>query len=180
VQRVGKVVAPQPVKLFVGFITNDLAILKKAERELMRKFGPVQSESPLFEFNFTSYYTGEFGNNLKRKFICFKRTRSPENAQSIKIQTNRLEEKFSRVGKRRINIDPGYLTLSKVILLTTKDYSHRIHLGKGMYAEVALSYKQKTFRPFAWTYPDYASRGYIDFFNRVRDGLLNELRRPPC
>ncbi|MBI5756814.1 MAG: DUF4416 family protein [Nitrospirae bacterium] len=69
---------------------------------------------------------------------------------------------------RPVNIDPGYITLAKVVLASTKDYSHRVYIGKGIYAEVTLSYENKTFRPFSYTYPDYRSDEYIALFNMAR------------
>ena len=68
-----------------------------------------------------------------------------------------------------VNIDPGYVTLSKLVLATTKDYSHRIYIGKGIYGEVTLQYTKGTFTPFPHTYPDYQTRIAIEFFNQVRD-----------
>ena len=68
-----------------------------------------------------------------------------------------------------MNIDPGYLTLSKVVLLTTKDYTHRIYLAGGIYAEVTLRYKSGTFNPWDWTYPDYKTPEYVNIFNHIRD-----------
>jgi len=111
------------------------------------------------------------GKNLSRKFISFKHLIDPERLVSIKLFTNKLEEKFLWPGssRRKINIDPGYLTLSKLILATTKDFSHRIYLGSGIYAEVTLRYlKNKGFQPWEWTYPDYRSKEYLEIFNQLR------------
>ena len=71
-----------------------------------------------------------------------------------------MRQSFSADGKRNVNIDPGYLTLANVILATTKGYSHRIYLGKGIYGEVTLLYKEKdkTFVPNIFTYSDYQEK----------------------
>lgn len=172
----GKIKFPRPIKFFVGLITNNNSLIEKTRKLLIRKFGPVDCESRLFDFSFTRYYNDEMGENLKRKFLAFEKPVSLENIGSTKILTNRLEEKFSLKGKRKINIDPGYISLSTLVLLTTKEYYHRLYLGKGIYAEVTLYYKDKFFRPFEWTYPDYRSREYLDFFNVVRERYFLQLK----
>jgi hypothetical protein len=62
------------------------------------------------------------------------------------------------------------------VLLTTKNYTHRIYLKHGIYAEVTLYYKDGSFRPWDWTYPDYRTPGYIDFFNRARREYIRSIR----
>jgi len=79
-------------------------------------------------------------------------------------------------GKRRINIDPGFLSLGKLILATTKDQCHRVYLGRGIFAEVTLFYKRKTFNPWPWTYLDYKSQEYIDIFNSIRAIYQKQIR----
>ena len=80
----------------------------------------------------------------------------------------RILKKFLIVKSRQVNIDPGYLDLAKLVLATTKDYAHRIFLRKGVFAEIALSFRGASFSANAWTYPDYASKEYIDIFNQMR------------
>ena len=175
-----RIKCPESVKLFVGLISNDIALINNIERVLVKRFGPVDFESNIFDFNCTAYYNEEFGENLKRKFLSFRKLINIERAAAIKILTNKLEKKFSLDGKRRINIDPGYLSLSKLVLLTTKDFSHRIYLGRGIYAEATLRYTNKTFQPFEWSYPDYRSDDYVGFFNKVREGYARQSRCPKC
>lgn len=137
-----------------------------------RKFGHISSRSELFDFTHTDYYTEEMGPNLKKIFYVFERPIPLQKLVDVKIYTNRLEAKFSKrekgIMRRQVNLDPGYLSLNKVVLASTKDYSHRLYLGKGIYGEVTLFFKNKTFTPFPWTYPDYQTPGYIKFFNSVR------------
>jgi len=163
------------VKLFVGIFSADQALFPDIKRRLERIFGPTDSESPVIDFAHTGYYAVEFGTGLRRQFFTFRRSRRIEGIHRAKILTNRLENRFMRNGKRRVNIDPGYLTLSKVALLTTKDYTHRIHLGAGIYAEVTLYYKDGSYRPWPWTYPDYRSESFIGMFNRMRDRSRKEV-----
>ena len=72
---------------------------------------------------------------------------------------------------RKVNIDPGYITLSKLVLASTKDFSHRIYIGKGIYAETTLRYVNGTFGAIDTTYPDYQTQLAIEFFNSCREYL---------
>ena len=163
----GQIKKPKPAKLIVGFIFRDELTLCKAERLLERKFGKIDFESQVLAFGHTDYYEAEFGKDLLRKFISFKKLAPPQNLSKIKIATNLIERKLSS-GTRRINIDPGYLDMAKLVLATTKDYKHRIYIGRGIYAEVTLRYENKAFKPWEWSYPDYKSDEYIAIFNRIR------------
>lgn len=157
-----------PVKLIVGFIFKDEDILKKAQCYLVKYFGKIDFESKIIPFTYTSYYDKEFGKDLKRKFISFDKLIAPHKLSDIKVFTNKIEKKLSDGACRRINIDPGYLDLAKLILATTKDYAHRIYLNNGIYAETTLFYKDKNFRFWEWTYPDYRTSEYIEVFNSIR------------
>ncbi|PIU41249.1 MAG: DUF4416 domain-containing protein [Candidatus Omnitrophica bacterium CG07_land_8_20_14_0_80_42_15] len=162
-------------KLIVGFIYKDDAILEKVEDLLAKRFGPIDKISPTFLFTHTKYYEKEMGDNLKRKFISFERLIAPEKIWIIKLLSNKLETRFSSNENRTINIDPGYLNLSKVVLLTTKDYTHRIYLGRGIFAEVTLAFKDNSFRPLDHTYPDYRSAEYIGLFNAIRETYKSQI-----
>lgn len=170
----GKVRAPHKVKLFVGLISNDTELLKSIIPFLEKKLkNKADFKSELLDFSFTDYYNDEMGSGLKRRFLALKKTVSLENIHKFKILTNKIEKKYSVNGKRMINIDPGYIDLSKLVLFSTKDYSHRIHVGNGIFAEITLSYKGKSFTPCELTYPDYRTSAYISIFNKIRDVYKN-------
>lgn len=143
---------------------------------MRRRFGEIDFESAVFDFAQTDYYREELGPGLKRQFISFKKLILPERLSKIKNFTNKIERKLSGSGRRRVNIDPGYICLSKLVLASTKDYKHRIYLGGGIYAEITLIYQGKTFVPWECTYPDYRSPEYISVFNRIRENLAQELK----
>jgi hypothetical protein len=163
---------PEPVRLFIGMLSGDPKLFSAAVNILTKKFGPVRLESEIIPFEFTDYYTPEMGKNLWRKFVAFKRMVSPEKLAAIKLFTNRLEETYSRNKKRRINLDPGLLTPARVILASTKDFSHRIYLKSGIYAEITLLFRKGKFEMLAWTYPDYRTESYLKFFSALR-GIKN-------
>jgi hypothetical protein len=175
---VAEVKEHKPTKLVVGMFTNRLKLFEEVLRILRKKYGPIDYESPLLPFDKTDYYEEEFGKDLKRKFYSFKRLIKAEELPRIKILTNNLEKKFGgKRGNRSINLDPGYLAPAKLVLATTKDYQHRIYYGKGIYGEVTLRYKKKSFIPWEWTYPDYRTKGCIEIFNHIRKIYMEQLRQ---
>jgi len=165
----GKTTKHNRVKLIGGFIFKEERLLNKVRGLLEAKFGDIDFESKALDFKYTDYYKKELGTDLKKVFVSFKRLIEPQSLPQIKILTNKIEKKFSIGLTRQINIDPGYLELSKLVLATTKDFKHRIFLDNGIYAEVTLYYGNKSFRPWEWTYPDYKSNEYIEIFNQIRE-----------
>ena len=164
----GRIKLHKPVKLITGFIFNKEEYFIKAKKILEKRFGKVDFESNLMPFTHTDYYEKEMGKNLNRKFISFKKLISPKDLPKIKISTNKIELKLSGQSSREINIDPGYLDSSKLILASTKDYKHRIYINRGIFGEVTLFYQDKTFHPWEWTYPDYKTQDYIQISNQIR------------
>jgi hypothetical protein len=161
-----------PVKLIIGLIGRE-TMLDKAAGILSRKFGSIDYVSPRLDFRYTDYYTAEMGSGLQRQFLSFKKPIAPGDLVRIKRWCNTVEQRcFSSGGNRGVNIDPGYLTLSKLVLATTKDHQHRLYLGKGIFAEVTLRFRNKTFMKWDWTYPDYCSPEYIGIFNHIRNTLV--------
>lgn len=173
----GKAIRHQPVKLIVGFIFKDPRLLDKAKKTLSKHFQETDFESVPLDFNYTDYYEKELGKDLKKVFVSFKKLVLPESLAKIKILTNGLESRLSTGNKRLINIDPGYLELSKLVLATTKDFTHRIYLGSGIFAEGTLFYENKSFRPRAWTYPDYRTQEYINIFNQIRQIYAEQIKK---
>jgi len=164
-----KLTPPLPVKFICAFIYSSEDIYNKTKKILTSRFGPIDFESKLIDFNFTDYYTQEMGKPLWRKFISFKKLRRPEKFDKIKRFCVSLEKRFAIGNKRIVNIDPGYLNEAKLVLTTTKDFSHRIYLRKGIFAEVTLSYHERDFEHFPTTFPDYRTRLYKDTFLSIRD-----------
>jgi len=161
-------------------IANDEAIFQQALAPLEIRLGPADYQSDFIAFTFTRYYEKEMGSSLLRKFFSFENLVDPAILPGIKLAANRIEEELSieSGGKklRRVNIDPGYLALSKLVLATTKDRSHRIYIGEGIYAEVTLQYQGKSFCPWYWTYPDYQTGQYISIFNHIRKEYASKLK----
>lgn len=166
-----------PVKLITGFVFSDESYFHKTKSALERKFGKTDFVSVTLEFSHTDYYETEFGRNLKRKFISFQKLIPAQRLAAIKNITNKLENKLSSGAKRKINIDPGYLDMAKVVLASTKDFNHRIYLDKGIFAEITLFYQDKGFKPREWTYPDYRTPEYNAIFCRIREIYANQIKK---
>jgi len=162
----------KPVKLFVGILSSDNTLLEEVEYLLTKRLGKVDIKSEIFPFDFTDYYKKDMGTNISRQFLCFKELINPEELSDIKIWTNELENEIKCNRKsdvaRPINLDPGYLTHCNLILASAKDYYHRIHLQNGIYAEVTLFYQHEVFKNLPWTYPDFQTEEYKNFFLKVR------------
>ncbi|MEQ8190139.1 MAG: DUF4416 family protein [Candidatus Eremiobacterota bacterium] len=173
----GKIRPPKKVKLFCGMISSDESLFNTVIEELSVKFGPVDCKSSVMPFTQTDYYKEEMGENLKKFFVSFTLLIDSIFLVDVKIFTQEIEEKYSLNGKRRINLDPGYLSEAKMVLATTKDHQHRIYMGKGIYGEVTLKFKNKTYEPWEWTYNDYKKEEYIEYFIELRNILRKQLGR---
>ena len=164
----GKTREPQPVKAFVGLLISRLSLLPRVSDLLQERLGPVDIQSQVWDFNYTNYYEAEMGTELKRLFMAFGALVTPEKLVEMKLFTNNLEGVLAEGGKRLVNLDPGYITPAKVVLATTKDYAHRLYLGSGIYGEVTLIFHGKQYQTLPWTYPDYCSETYREFFRQLR------------
>lgn len=168
---------PAKVKLIVGLLYSDTEKYRAVKNVLIKLFGNTDLESGPITFNHTSYYTAEMGPELTRRFLSFERPVKLEGIYAVKLKTNRLENSYAKNSRRTINIDPGYLDMAKLVLFSTKDYTHRIHLSKGIFAEVTLFYKDNRFNILPWTYPDYQTAEYLDIFNSIRNLYKESLKR---
>lgn len=170
---------PSPVKYFCGVITAFPAAVEPVREELAKILGDIDISVGPFPWDFTSYYSRDMGEGLKRYFFSFKELRSPAELAAVKIGTNSIEDDAAGVFKeaaRPVNLDPGYISSSAMILASTKPFSHRIYIGGGIYAQVDYLFKEKgavEFNP--WVYPDYKTPEYLEFFQQVRKELLREL-----
>ena len=163
---------PKPANLVVGCFTKHKEILADVARKLCEAFGPLDIVSPWLPFEHTDYYTPEMGSPLFRRLMAFRELIQQDALADIKVFTNELECQFSTQGKRLVNIDPGYLLAERFVLATGKNYTHRIYLREGIYADLTLIYHKGRFHPLDWTYPDYCEEAILRFLTSVRDRYL--------
>jgi hypothetical protein len=128
-------------------------------------------------FDHTDYYEPEMGAPLFRRVMAFCNLIEQDSLADIKLFTNDLEKRLSRQGRRRVNIDPGYLLAERFVLATGKNYTHRVYLRAGIYADLTLIYHEGRFQALDWTYPDYAGEAVIDFLKSVRDRYIYQMRQ---
>ncbi len=167
---------PNPAKPVIGLFMKEKSLLEPAASELVRMLGPADMVSAWLPFDYTDYYEPETGSPLFRRVFAFKELMQQDFLAEIKLMTNALELKFAENGKRRVNIDPGYMLHERFVLATGKNYSHRIYIGKGIYADLTLIYTKGSFQTLPWTYPDYADKTMFSFLGQVRNRYLSDMK----
>ncbi|MCS6958244.1 MAG: DUF4416 family protein [Aquificaceae bacterium] len=137
---------------------------------------PVEDLSEPFYFqSLQGYYSREMGEGLHKVFLSLKGLIRREDLVKFKLWTVEKERLYSCEGKRRLNIDPGYVDESHLVLASSKRRGGRLYLGMGVFGEMEYLYVYGGFRPLYWTYTDYRNRQVRDFFERVRDRFLEQL-----
>jgi hypothetical protein len=169
-----------PVLLIAGISSRYQRGLQWSIEQAQRTWGPIAKLSPAFDFSETRYYTASMGSDLKKQFVAFERLIDPASIADTKHLSNRWEAEFKQqndyVEERPVNIDPGYITEAKLVLVTTKDRDHRLYLRDGIYAEVTLHFRGKGWESSRWTYPDYQRADYQAFFTECRHWLRSRLK----
>lgn len=168
-----------PVSLLLAAFSRHGEALDWARQKAVETWGPIERESPRFDFAETQYYDATMGPGLKKVFFTFQQPFDPAKLVEIKLQTNRWEEEYAALAGhaelRPLNLDPGYLTLAKLVLASTKDFAHRIYLSQGIYAEITLQYKHRRWQHHEYTFPDYRRTDYQEFFSECRE-MLKRMR----
>lgn len=157
--------------------------LQWAREKTEAAWGAVALASPAFEFTETKYYENTMGRGLRKQFFVYQRLMDPARLIELKLQTNQWEIEYAGLGQhaeaRPLNLDPGYITLAKLVLASTKDHSHRLYLGQGIYAEITLSFRSGAWQPSEWTYPDYRRLDFQNFFIQCREYLKSQSNLQP-
>ncbi|MGC8561120.1 MAG: DUF4416 family protein [Phycisphaerae bacterium] len=169
-----------PVLRFCGLLAGSTDQLAAARHELSQWYGPIHHATEPIEFNFTEYYTPEMGPKLLRQWVRFSTLFAPDQLARCKLETNMSEILLARQldsgVPRPVNIDPGYVTRSKVVLASTKDHGHRIYLEQGIYAEVTLHWTAAGWGFSSWTYADHKTPTAIKFFTQSRQYYFRQLQ----
>ncbi|MCK7508180.1 MAG: DUF4416 family protein [Desulfobacterales bacterium] len=165
-----------PVKLVFSVFAPATGILNDTINGLSALYGQPDFVSEQIPFDYTDYYSPEMGEKLVRRFLSMEKLIRPEVLPDIKLATNEIEEESAVAGHRQVNIDPGYLSQSHLILATGKGYSHRPYLRDGIYADLTLIYQGKKFCSLPWTYPDYADEKQLAMLSAIRSRYLLQLK----
>ena len=166
---------PAKVKLVVGLLAASPEILKAARTVLAGKFGAEEEVMADIPFTWTRYYADELGESPWRSFVSYESLIDREDLVDIKRYTNGLEQASAENRLRKINLDPGYLTLGQFFLATTKDQRHRVYIRDGIFVEPTLYFQDGDFFPFEWTYRDYRSEEYREYFLMARSKLAYQM-----
>ncbi len=176
----GQAVPHSPALLLLAAFSGHDAALGWVRSRAIDTWGPIAGESPVFEFTDTDYYRPTMGDGLRKVFWTFQRPFDPADMAEVKLLTNRWEAEYAATAEhtepRPLNLDPGYLTLGKLVLASTKDHAHRVYLGRGIYGEVTLFYRHGRWEPREWTFADYRREDYQAFFSRCREALYERKR----
>jgi len=180
---------PDNVKLICGMISAPAPpdLFAEAIEALSQAFGSADLLSDVMPFDLTDYYEPEMGRPLSRQFVSFAALVAPDVLVEAKLRTNEIEADFAKrrsgkgAARRPINLDPGLIAPSRLVLASMKDFSHRIYLGRGVYGEVTMMYRKGQWESLPWTFPDFASGRYDSFLTRARDLLraAGEKERTP-
>ncbi|MCG3118946.1 MAG: Phosphoribosylformylglycinamidine cyclo-ligase [bacterium] len=160
--------SPSPAALFLAVLFAPTVSEEEVRAVVQKEFGDILLASTIFPFHHSAYYADEMGENLQKVFLLLSRLIDPGALIDWKLQAQDVEARYTQNGRRVINFDPGYLEASKLVLATTKNYDHRIYLGRGIYGDVQLRYRLQQFHSNDWTYPDYKQPEHIAFFEQAR------------
>lgn len=168
----------EPVKWVVGLILAPGFDSAELSDSLARIIGPEERHFGPYPFNQTDYYRSEMGQGLERYWLSFAGIGDACDLPRIKTQSMQVENRFQRPpeegGGRRVNIDPGYLTAAKFVLGTHKNFSHRLSIGKGMFAELTLGFSRQGMVFHPWTYPDFRSGLYDEALLTIRADFMGQ------
>ncbi len=172
---------PSPVKLIVGILAADDRCLRAAVEAVTADFGASDLHSEVWPFTQTEYYKDETGEHILRQFVSIDTPIDPGELAAIKHRTNAMElelaERLSTGLPRPVNLDPGLIEPSKLVLASTKNFAHRIYIGRNMYAEVTLSFHQGVWKSYPFTFPDFRDDRYHPFLSQVRQRLVEQRRK---
>ncbi len=171
----------RPVLLILAVFSRYPDAIQWARQTAAEKWGDVAIASEVLPFEQTTFYESEMGAGLKKQLLAFERFQSPASLAQWKHQSNQWEAEYATRGlhdeSRPLNVDPGYLTEAKLVLASTKDRDHRLYLSDGIFAEVTLYYYRGAWKSRPWTYPDFQSSEYHEFFDRCRGYLRERYKR---
>ena len=174
-----KTQAPTAGLLFSGFLFDSFVVSQDEMISIWEDlYGPSFYFIPAFN-PFKNYYAAEMGEekNLRRFFLLSSKTFERDILLPAKLKSLELEFTWSQSGKRKVNIDPGLLTLENFTLATTKNYSHRTYLGQNIFTDLTYQFQHGKFETLPWTYPDYVDDEKIQFFTWARSYLHTLLSR---
>lgn len=170
---------PPPARLVISVLSSGLIRMwPEIETELQARWGELDYASEPFPFTQTNYYNQELGTPIMRRIVAFQPLVSQDQLPDIKLGTNALEDKWRDAkGRRGVNLDPGLLCLERFILGTGKNFTHRIYLGQGIFADLTLLFQKGGWQALPWTFPDYAGEYIQTLLTKIRSRYKKKLHQ---
>ncbi len=172
-----KPIEPLPVKLVVGVLYSDGALKAEAFSLLSQRYGKIDYKSKPFQFDITDYYVSEMGKPIYRQFICFYELIHPKALAEIKLVCNEIESGLAIRGKRKVNLDPGYMDYDKFVLASAKYNGHKVYLDHGIYADVTYQFSKGNYVPMDFAFPDFKTEMYQELFLHIRALYKGQVRK---
>ncbi len=166
---------PPLVKAFFTLLSAKEDAHSAAIALILSVFGKAESITNPHPWDYSPAYTEELGSGIMRRFLVLSELADPTYLSDWKLLTVEMEKFCGQDGKRVVNIDPGYITGSNLVLASTKSYANRIYLRDGVYADLTLFYDGRAFCAHKLTLPDYRTRAAIRFFGEQRKSYLRQL-----
>ena len=171
-----KALEVQPVKLIIGFLYRERNVYRMALERTHALWGISDYQSQEYFFNLTDYYESEMGKPIFRSFNSYSILIDPGKLAEIKLMTNNLEEELSESGKRRVNLDPGYLDYDKLVLASAKYNYQKVYLSGGIYADITMFYRKGRYIAADWAFPDFKEGLYENEFLQMRHQYKQQMK----
>ena len=143
---------------------------------LADRFGAVDFAGVDRPFDLTDYYRDEMGAGLSRRIVSFAALAPPEDLAAAKAAAAAEEDRLAANGRRAVNIDVGYLDFHKVVLASYKEGPQKIHLGRGVWADIVLCFRDGAWGPLDWSFPDFRTGRYAEDFGEIRRIYRRQIR----
>jgi hypothetical protein len=171
---------------------SELALALEAAERFAEPYDGIALLGEPRPWDRTAYYAPEMGDALERRYCFCSRLVSADSASLVALKEwgYEIEQRYQRatVGDaapqdlagrvaRRVNLDPGYLDYSKVVLASFKAGPQKLYCKSGIYADMVLYFSHGRFDPLPWTFPDLEGDTYGDLFVRARNAYKAALRR---
>lgn len=162
--------------LVIAFMYNNKEKYENAIKIAIKIFGKINIISDEYDFSHSKYYKNEMGDNLRKRFIAFDKMISRDYIVKVKKITDKIEKINCEKERRTVNIDPAILTLENFVLVTNKNFTHRIYIKDNVFADLTLIYKKDSgYNDLPWTYADYSSEETKKFLNKIRSIFYERL-----
>ena len=148
-------------------------------QKVASQFSPIALLSPCFPFTESKYYRSTMGDPLKKQIAILSDWYDPACLAADKLRSHgweiELAASIDSDVQRPLNVDPGYMSMTKLVLASTKNREHRLYLRDGVYAEVTLAFRNQQWISMPWTYPDYQREDFRVFFDECRKHLAKQV-----